>query len=187
MIEVGSDPTQAGGFFFRIGPHFDFLTGGVYKDDRLVGYSGYNDAEGIDLKAQTALWTPSSDKKTATKSSTMADIYNSFVLGVTLEMGGQIRLTDYLKLIVTLHLETSLTNPEAQGAASFANNLREQVTTLGGAIGDGAKLLSEATPFDASYPNYINNDQIGATHRDPAWNVMGGLTIGAIYTLDFGN
>lgn len=187
LIEVGSDPTQSAGFFFRIGPHFDFLTGGAYKDERYVGYSGYDEATGINLREQVDLYQETTllGQKVATKTGQQGDVYNSFVLGVTLEIGGQIRLTDYLKLILLVHLESSLTNPEGAGAASFAYTVGDRVRSLT----NPSDLIksAEGTPFDASYPNYISEGNKTVTHRDPAWNVMGGLTIGAVYTLDFGN
>ena len=191
LFEVGSDPTQAGGFFFRIGPHFDFLTGGKYTDQRLEGFSNYDTEKGIDLTGQTALWEPAADKKSAVKTSEMGDIYNKVVVGVTLEIGGQIRLTDYLKMILTVHLESALTNPEGVGASSFTHNIYDEVSadnplSLAG-IADAAKATTEQTPFQAMYPNYTNADQRWATERGTAFNVMGGVTLGVIYTLDFSN
>lgn len=187
LIEVGSSADQAGGFFFRFGPHFDFLTGGKYEDERLVGYSGYDSEKGLDLTGQTLLWAPSSDQKTATRTTQSDDIYSKIVVGLSLDIGGQIQLVENLKMILTLHLETSLTNPEGVGASSYSNNISEEVfseTFLSSDyISDAAKFVNERTPFDAMYPNYTSDDRSGATNRDAPFNVMGGLTLGFVYTI----
>ncbi len=187
LLEVGSSPDQSAGFFFRFGPHFDFMTGGKYKDERLEGFSRYDSEKGLDLMGQTALWAPSSDKKTSTKTNQTDDIYNKVVIGLSVDIGGQIKLVDNLKMILTLHLETSLTNPEGVGASSYSNNISDEVFAenllSADGISDGLKALSDRTPFDAMYPNYISEDRKGATHRDAPFNVMGGFTIGFIYTI----
>ena len=171
-IEVGSDPTESGGFFFRIGPHFDFLLSGKYLDDRLEGVGNYDANTGIDLNREISLWEPLGGSAQITN--TTAKIYNELVIGVSIQMGSQIRLTDYLKMIIMLNLETSLTNPEAEGTASFGYD------TQGGVFG----LSYLFSPYDAMYPTV---EKSGAFHREQAWNVMGGLTFGLVYTLSTAN
>lgn len=162
LLEIGSDPTAGGGFFFRIGPHFDFFTGGRYKDERLVGVNGYDADQGINLREESNTWEEKEllGIKYAAPTGSTAKMYNSIVIGMSLDIGGQIRLTDMLKLILTVHLESSLTNPEGTAAASFAHEWG-----------------------DATYPNYISEDKSYVTQRAQAWNVMGGVTIGAVYTI----
>ena len=165
-IEVGSDPTETGGFFFRIGPHFDFLLDGKYMDERLDGVGNYDANTGIDLAKMVDVEPVDVlGVSIPTQTSRQADLYNSMVVGVSIQMGSQIRLTDYLKMIIMLNLETSLTNPEAEGTASFALDM-----------------VTDYPSFSYPYSLY-HMLKGGAYHRDPAWNVMGGLTFGLIYTL----
>lgn len=172
-IEVGSDPTETGGFFFRIGPHFDFLLSGTYMDERLDGVGDYDPNTGIDLNRMVDVWEPIDILGVAvpTQTSRQADLYNSLVIGVSIQMGSQIRLTDYLKMIIMLNLETSLTNPEAEGTASFALDMVSDYPSF-------------SYPYSASYPYVVKGD---AYHREQAWNVMGGLTFGLVYTLSTAN
>lgn len=162
LLEVSGDPTAAGGFFFRIGPHFDFFTGGAYRDERMNGNSGYDEANGINLREEVDLY----EKATllgvdyARQTGETGKVYNDVVIGMSLDIGAQISFSEMMKLIITVHLESSLTNPEAEGAASFANTY-------------GA----------ATYPNYISESDRWVTSRAQAWNVMGGVTLGVRYTL----
>ncbi len=164
LLEVSGDPASSGGFFFRVGPHFDFFSGGRYVDARLDGMAGYDDQAGINLRDEVDLYEPKTllGVKYPSNTGKKGKVYKDMVIGVTLEMGSQIRISDYLKLIITLHLESSLTNPEDVGAASFAYEWGS-----------------------ATYPNYISEDDKFVTHRDAAYNVMAGMTFGLIYTLDF--
>ena len=106
LLRVGGDPTAATSAFFRFGPHFDFLSGAIGRN---YG-SANNPADN------------STNYRNITKllSSETAEIYNGFVLGMTLEVGGKIRITDQMGVLLMFHLESSLTNPEGQDAAVYS-------------------------------------------------------------------
>jgi hypothetical protein len=106
LLRVGGDPTAATSAFFRFGPHFDFLSGAIGRN---YG-SANNPADN------------STNYRNITKllSSEEAEIYNGFVLGMTLEVGGKIRITDQMGVLLMFHLESSLTNPEGQDAAVYS-------------------------------------------------------------------
>jgi len=191
LFEVHGDPNRSAGFFFRIGPHFDFLASAVYKDERLIGFSKYDEAAGIDLSQEITLYEENSSSSSGiSKTGEKGKIYNDFVIGVTMEIGAQFRINDHFKMTFLLHMETS-SNPEGKGAASFAYNLdRGDRIVTSTAFNDPTASqadidLAEAqgTPFDAMFPNYIDENSPHVTHRAPTWNIMGGLQIGIVYTL----
>ncbi len=188
MLQIGgSGADEGGGFFFRFGPTFNFLTSARYKDDRFVGYSVYDatiaeNPLGIDVNKQTDLWSSSNGGVSSSKTGGQGAIYESFVLGMNLDIGGQIRLADNFKMIITLHLETTLTNPEATGAASYANNIRGDVYSSTN-VSDLSKTVTDLTPFAATFPNYKDEDLSGITQRAQTFNVFGGLTFGFCYTI----
>lgn len=191
LLQIGgSSADEGGGFFFRFGPTFNFLTGARYKDDRFIGYSKYDAAiaqnpDGLDVNKTTELWETTDGGVTKQKKGgggMMGPIYNSFVLGFALDLGGQIRLAENFKMIITLHLETTLTNPEGEGAASYAHNISDDVMSTSN-LADWAKYSNDLTPFAATYPNYTNSDYPNLTKREPTFNVFGGLTIGFAYTI----
>lgn len=189
LLQIGgSSGDEGGGFFFRFGPTFNFLTGAVYKDQRFDGFSKYDENKGINLHKKTDVWTSNDAGKTAKRESDpnsptgykQAAIYNDFVLGFSMDIGGQIRLADNFKMIITLNLETTLSNPEGLGASSYAHNISNDVM---GTVSDLGKSISEQTPFDATYPNYVNSNNSNLSKRTGIFNVFGGLTIGFAYTI----
>ena len=101
MIKFNSDPTATSGYYFRFGPHFDFLSGARFKyDDKATTLFD----EDINLL-----------KDPNTKD---LDIYKKFVFGVTLEFGGSANINEYLKLTFMLHLSGNL-NSEGVDAAQI--------------------------------------------------------------------
>jgi len=184
----GSSGDEGGGFFFRFGPTFNFLTGAKYEDSRLEVFSGYDKTTGIDVNKQTDLWTSNDGGITKTRTTDAAsptgyqqgDIYQGFVLGVGLDIGGQIKLAENFHMLITLHLETSLTNPEGIGAASYAHNISSDVVKT---ISDGTTVVAQETPFDATYPNYTAEAKKNISTRESTFNVFGGLTFGFQYTI----
>lgn len=106
LLRVGGDPTKGTSAFFRFGPHFDFLSSAVGKN-----YGSTNTPLDISTNYRDITKLFSSDK---------ADIYNSFVLGLTIEVGGKIRITDQMGVLLLFHLESSLTNPEGSDVANYA-------------------------------------------------------------------
>ena len=106
LLRVGGDPTAATSAFFRFGPHFDFLSGAIGRN-----YGSANNPADNSTNYR---------KITKLLSSEEAEIYNGFVLGMTLEVGGKIRITDQMGVLLMFHLESSLTNPEGQDAAVYS-------------------------------------------------------------------
>lgn len=188
LLEISTDPNRAAGFFARLGPHFDFLTTAIYKDERLNGFSQY-DKGGIDLRQKITLYQKNEATNGIISLGRQEKIYRDFVPGITAEVGAQIRINDYLKMTLLLHVEGS-SNPEGEGAASFAHNLNRgdylvtanPITSPSQATVDANKSALEETPFDAGFPNYTDEADKNATFRSPTWNVMAGFQIGIIYT-----
>jgi hypothetical protein len=184
----GSSAEEGGGFFFRFGPTFNFLTSAKYEDARFEIFSGYDKTTGIDVNKQTDLWTSNDGGVSRTKTTDASSpsgfqqgsIYQSFVLGVGLDIGGQIKLAENFHMIITLHLETSLTNPEGIGASSYAHNISNDVVQT---AGDLLNVGLQNTPFDATYPNYIAEAKDDISTRESTFNVFGGLTFGFQYTI----
>jgi len=106
LLRVGGDPTAATSAFFRFGPHFDFLSGAIGRNYGSANNPADNSTNYRDI--------------TKLLSSEKAEIYNGFVLGMTLEVGGKIRISDQMGVLLMFHLESSLTNPEGQDAAVYS-------------------------------------------------------------------
>jgi len=189
FVEISTDPNRALGFFARLGPHFDFLITAVYKDARLDGFSNYDSDAGIDLRQKITLYQKNETTNGIISLGRQEKIYRDFVPGITAEIGAQVRINDYLKMTLLLHFEGS-SNPEGEGAASFAHNLNRgdylvssnPISSPGQATVDMNKSTQEGTPFDAVFPNYTNDMNTNATFRSPTWNLMAGFQIGIVYT-----
>jgi hypothetical protein len=106
LLRVGGDPTAATSAFFRFGPHFDFLSSAIGRN-----YGTTNNPSDNSTNYRNITKLLSSEK---------AEIYNSFVLGMTLEVGGKIRISDQMGVLLMFHLESSLINSEGQDAAVYA-------------------------------------------------------------------
>lgn len=106
LMRVGGDPTAATSAFFRFGPHFDFLSSAVGRN-----YGTTNNPSDNSTNYRSITKILSSEK---------AEIYNSFVFGMTLEVGGKIRISDQMGILLMFHLESSLINPEGKDAAVYA-------------------------------------------------------------------
>lgn len=106
FLRVGGDPTAPSSAFFRFGPHFDFLSSAIGRN-----YGSANNPSDNSVNYRDINKLLSSDD---------AEIYNGFVLGLTIEVGGKIRITDQMGVLLLFHLETSLTNPEGNDAATYA-------------------------------------------------------------------
>ena len=188
MMGLASDPNRQWGVLARFGPHFNFLLQANYFDARLNGYSNYNAEQGIDLGQKISLYQENSNGGLIKQGGT-ARIYQVFVPGITAEVGVQFRVNDQIKLTALVHVEGS-SNPEAKGAASLAHNLNRGdylVTTNPFdnpvlAQLDNNKQQAEATPFDAVFPNYMNENTPNATYRSSTWQMMLGLQLGIVYT-----
>lgn len=188
LLSISGDPNLAAGFFVRAGPHFDLLTGATYKDERMIGYSKYNPDSGLDLKKQVTIYEKDASGA-LTNTGRKGRVFRDFVIGASVDVGAQIRINDHIKMTVMLHFEAS-SNPEGDGASSFAHNLNRGdylITTnpfadASLAATDAVKYNAEITPFDATFPNYSSESDVYETKRDATWNLMAGLQIGVIYT-----
>ena len=104
LLRVGGDPTAATSAFFRFGPHFDFLSGAIGRNYGSANNPIDNSTNYRDVNFFTG---------------GQAEIYESFVLGLTLEVGGKIRISDQMGVLIMFHLESSLTNTEGKDAANL--------------------------------------------------------------------
>lgn len=189
LLGLASDPNRKWGVLARFGPHFNFLLDAHYYDERLEGYSGYDDAKGIDLRQRITLYQENLTTGGLIREGGEERIYKAFIPGITAEVGVQLRINDQLKLTALFHVEGS-SNPEDEGAASLAHNLaRGDYLVVANPfdnptqnIQDNNKLSAEATPFDAVFPNYTDEDFPNVTARNPTWQVMVGLQLGIVYT-----
>lgn len=135
LFRFSGDVTSQTSAFFRIGPHFDLLSAAKYEYDdksifdldRSYNMRDYKDILGNERK-----------------------IYKNFVVGLTLEMGGIVRISESMGIFFMLHLEGSLTNTEDEESGYVYPS--------------------------SGFPNY---------ERAQAFNVMGGLTVGYNYVIDF--
>jgi hypothetical protein len=152
LLKFNGDPSNSSSAYFRIGPHFDIL-----NSARFV----YDDKDVLNSDVNENLLT--------LKNITGGEItvYNKLVVGLTLEMGGAVNLTEELKLLFMLHMSGSLTNPEA-------SDISEASTAL-----YGRTLLAEPTGATKPFPSTSGGN------RQTAYNVMGGFTVGFNYVLSF--
>jgi hypothetical protein len=101
-------------------------------------------------------------------------MYKGLVVGLTLEMGGAVNMTEALKLVFMLHMSGSLSKTEDIEAAIGGNQLaRSVVEILGLPVGTVAN--GNPNPFPSS---------VGG-NRSSSWTVMGGFTVGFHYVLAF--
>ncbi|MGH1334698.1 MAG: outer membrane beta-barrel protein [Aureispira sp.] len=189
LLGLASDPNRKWGVLARFGPHFNFLLQARYYDTRLNGYSKYNQEQGIDLRQEITLYQENGTTGGLIREGGKAPVYKGFIPGISAEIGLQLRLNDQLKLTALVHVEGS-SNPEAEGAASFAHNLARGDFLVTSSPFDAPELTkqdndkfqAEATPFDAMFPNYTEEDYQNVTSRAPTWQVMVGLQLGIVYT-----
>lgn len=190
LFEISTDPNRRWGVIGRVGVHFDFLVNAVYTDERLMGYSNYFHAQGIDLTQPVTLYQMNADKTGLMLRGGKAPVYKEFLVGLTAQVGLQFRLSDALKVTVMLHAETA-SNPEDEGAASLAHNLNrgdylvtaDPLLNRNAANEDALKQQLEGTPFEAIFPNYSDPNQPYVTTRSATWNTLIGLQMGMIYTI----
>jgi hypothetical protein len=105
LLKVNGSLDAGSSSFFRIGPHFDFIQKANYN---YKWNSGILPAPGTEINEDMLDYSLTGG--------TPYKIYNKMVIGLTLEMGGQINITESLKLIMALHLSGSLTNSEDEDA-----------------------------------------------------------------------
>jgi hypothetical protein len=152
LLKFNGDPSNSSSAYFRIGPHFDIL-----NSARFV----YDDKDQANADINENLLTLKS------LSGGEMTVYKKLVVGLTLEMGGAVNLTEELKLLFMLHMSGSLTNPEASDVSDANNKLLLQTFA--------AEPLGQTKPFPST----------SGGNRQTAYNVMGGFTVGFNYVLAF--
>lgn len=108
LLKVNGSLDAGSSSFFRIGPHFDFIQSAKYQYKWNSGILDGQEIEQDMLDYRGPLGTANEPYK----------IYNKMVVGLTLEMGGQINVTEAIKVIMALHISGSLTNTEDEDARS---------------------------------------------------------------------
>lgn len=104
MFKLNGALDKKASMYFRIGPHFDLLSSARYKGEiKALGTSTEFDFDLVDydLGTGTVIYN---------------DIYKKFVVGITMEVGGQINISENMKILTLFHLSGSLTNPEGADA-----------------------------------------------------------------------
>jgi hypothetical protein len=106
LLKVNGSVDASASAFFRIGPHFDFLKSANYTYNINGGLGSGNTIKQDMRDYRGILGT----------NSTPQEIYKKMVVGLTIEMGGQINVTKTMKIIMALHLEGSITPTEGKDA-----------------------------------------------------------------------
>ncbi len=104
LLKVNGSLDAGSSSFFRIGPHFDFIQSAKYQYKFNSGI-----LEGTEYNEDMLDYNPTGGEA--------YKIYNKTVIGLTLEMGGQINVSESVKVIMALHLSGSLANSEDEDAA----------------------------------------------------------------------
>lgn len=119
MIRLGGDPTAPTSAFFRFGPHIDFLAGATGYSESSFGPIGFSNS----INYRNAEKPFSNDNY---------EVFESTVIGLTMEVGGRIRISDAIGVLMLFHLESSLTNPEGADANVFftSNSAGERAGTF---------------------------------------------------------
>jgi hypothetical protein len=152
LLKFNGDPTASSSSYFRVGPHLDLLNSARFTYDDRDAFNADIDQDLLALKSLT---------------NQDLEVYKKLVVGLTLEMGGAVNMTDELKLVFMLHMSGSLTNPEADDIKDASDALLTRTFT--------------AEPFGATKPYPVTS----GGNRQTAWNVMGGFTVGFHYVLGF--
>ncbi|MGH1334697.1 MAG: outer membrane beta-barrel protein [Aureispira sp.] len=104
MVRIGGDPTAPSSAFFRFGPHFDFLASAEGDYDTFIGIGNVGTRV---------------DGTINYRDDNFEGAFSNSVIGLTMEVGGRIRISDVMGVLLLFHLESSLTNPEGDDAANF--------------------------------------------------------------------
>lgn len=141
LLRLSSSPENKHSFFMRFGLHLDLLMTAIGQTKYPVDYNKEDDY--IDY---TSLKTPAyKDYK----------VYRPVVLGVSLDLGAKIGLTDEIGLLLMAHLETNLTNTEGETAPLYLSATTKTIV----------RDQSELVVFE----------------RSNTFNLLAGISIGVIY------
>ncbi len=121
MVRIGGDPTAPSSAFFRFGPHLDFLAGAMGNSDVRIPILGTRARDTQNFRNYRTLLSTEDE-----------EIYQDVTIGLTMEVGGRIRITDVIGVLLLFHLETSLTNPEGEDSWKVfeSNNSNERAGTF---------------------------------------------------------
>ena len=105
MVRIGGDPTAPSSAFFRFGPHLDLLAGAMGNYDTRVPIVGNRVQTSENFRNYRTIFSTEDE-----------EIYQGVTIGLTMEVGGRIRISDVMGVLLLFHLESSLTNPEGEDA-----------------------------------------------------------------------
>lgn len=105
MLRINSSPNAPAQFFMRFGPHLDVL---------LTANSRTEYAFNAGLEDKKINYRRQYDSKEAPQ-----EIFKSFALGLSLDIGTKIQLSEQFSLLLLAHVESSLTNLEGEDAPNF--------------------------------------------------------------------
>lgn len=140
LISINTNPDQPIQFFMRFGPHLDALITATSKTeypfnsgqaDQKINYRGLSNNQEKPLK-----------------------VFNDFTIGLSLDLGTKIRLSDRFSLLILAHVESSLSNIEGQDSPNY---------------------------FPASFRAVTPKDYILV--RQQTYGIMLGLNIGLSYSI----
>ncbi|BDS11129.1 PorT family protein [Aureispira anguillae] len=138
LVRISSNPSNKFSFFMRAGLHLDIL---------LTASSTHQHPPLSGLPNQTINYRTKYNKKEEP-----LDIFRSFVLGFSLELGTKIKFTDQIGLLLLGHFETSFTNTEGSAALAYFPASLQSIHAKGFSL-----------------------------IRAQSWNLMLGISIGIIY------
>ncbi len=107
LVKVNGSLEGSSSSFFRIGPYFDLLRTATFSyDDR--GLTNF-DQDKTNMNPYT----------TPILGTVYDDIYKKTVIGLMIEMGGQVNITESAKMIFALQLTGNFTNTEGDDSPTF--------------------------------------------------------------------
>lgn len=105
MLRISSSPNAPVQFFMRLGPHLDVL---------LTANSKTEYAFNAGLKDKKVNYRHQHDTGEEPR-----DIFKNFALGLSLDIGTKIQLSEQFSLLLLAHVESSLTNLEGEDAPNY--------------------------------------------------------------------
>lgn len=107
LVKVNGSTEASSSSFFRIGPYFDFLRSATFS---------YDDKSILNLDQDKTDMNPYTTPVIGT---VYDDVYKKTVIGLMIEMGGQVNITESAKMIFALQLTGNFTNTEGEDSPIF--------------------------------------------------------------------
>jgi Outer membrane protein beta-barrel domain len=107
LVKVNGSLEASSSSFFRIGPYFDFLRSATFS---------YDDKSAFNLDQDKTNMNPYT---VPVLGGTYDKIYSKSVIGLMIEMGGQVNITEEAKMIFALQLTGNFTNTEGKDSPLF--------------------------------------------------------------------